>query len=103
MTNIVPNFKWPVPELDHDKLVPYNDYPLIYNEIVTNRPFYVEYNFIITTSDLTTTTLSKWNGNSWSTVTGLTNPDLVAGIGFYSVTTTAANYVTISEQINATD
>jgi len=97
--SIVPSFGWPVPTLNHTKRAPYIDFPIVYGAIKTDEPFYVEEDFIIATSDLTTTTLSKWNGSTYSATTGLTNPDLVAGRGFYSITTTAANYVTISEVI----
>lgn len=97
MPNKVPDFRYEVPKLNHKKLADYIDFPIVYNAIKTNEPFYVDKNFIISTSDLTTTTLSKWQGTGWADVTGLTNPDLVAGKGFYSITTTAANYVTISE------
>jgi hypothetical protein len=97
--SIVPTFPWDVPKLNHVKTDSYIDFPVVHNAIATDEPFYVEYDFIIATTDLTTTTLSKWNGSTFVAVTGLTNPDLVAGRGYYAVTTTAANYVTISEVV----
>lgn len=99
MTGVVPTFKYPVPSLNHDKKTPYNDFPLVYNETVTNRPFYVEYPFTFVTSDLSVTTLYKWNGFGWVAVTPISNPENVDARGFFSVTTSSAAYVAITEHV----
>jgi hypothetical protein len=96
VTSIVPSFNYPVPTLNHDKLVPYIDFPIIFNAIKTNEPFYVDGEFLWVCSD-TSATLHKWNGFSWTEVSSYTNPDIIEGRGFFSVTTTVAGYCTISE------
>lgn len=95
--SIVPNFRWPVPTLNHTKRAPYIDFPIIYNAIKTNEPFYVDMDFIYCSSDTANTKLYKWNGNSYSEVSSYTNPDVISGKGFYAVSTTVAAYVTITE------
>ena len=97
MASIVPNFKYPVPTLNHNKLVPYIDFPVVYNATVTEEPFYVEYPFTFVTSDAANTTLYKWNGNGWVSVTGISNPEYIFGRGFFAVTTAANAYVTVTE------
>ena len=95
--SIVPDFKYTVPTLTHKKLVPYIDFPIVFNDIVTNEPFYIEFNWTFVTSDQANTTLRKWNGSSWTDVTGWSNPEFFFGKGFYSVTTATAAYVTVTE------
>lgn len=95
--SLVPVVKYTVPLLDHQKYAPYLDYPLIAGETVALRPFYVETDFIYCSSATATTTLHKWNGVGYTQVTSYTNPDVIAGRGWYAVTTTANNYVTITE------
>ena len=97
MTSIIPKFKYPVPVIEHDKLAPYIDFPLVFNETVTNRVFYVDGTFLIAMSSLAATTLSKWEGNGWTPVLSITNPDTIAGRGFFSITTTSNQRVTITE------
>ena len=77
------------------------DFPLIYNETVTQRPFYVEYDFTFVTSTPANTTLYKWTGGGWVAVTGISNPELIIGRGFYAVTTSANEYVAITEHATA--
>ena len=100
MASIVPSPRYPVPELNHDKLVPYTDFPVVYNATVTAEPFYVEYDFTICTSTLANTTLLKWNGNSWETISGWVNPDVIGSRGFHAITTSANEYVVITEHVN---
>lgn len=97
MPSILPSFKYTVPELTHVKERPYLDFPLVYNETVTQRPFYVEHDFTFVTSDSANTTLYKWSGGGWVAVTGISNPELILGRGFYAVTTAANAYVSITE------
>ena len=97
----LPEFQYDVPSLDHTKPRPYIDWPLVVNEIVTKRPFYVEYDFTFITSDAANTTLYKWTGGSWSAITGMSNPDVLFGRGFYAVDTAAAAYVAITEHYRA--
>ena len=97
MTFHVPSFRYNVPTLNHEKKAPYIDFPIVFNETVTNRPFYVDGTFLIATSLLADTTLNKWEGNGWTPVVGITNPDTIAGRGFFSITTTSNQYVTITE------
>lgn len=98
---VVPPLRWPAPDLDHTKDVPYTDYPIVYNETVTTRPFYIEYDCTIVTSDLANTTLLKWNGSSYTTVSGLVSPDVILGRGFFAVTTAANCYVTLTEHLDS--
>lgn len=95
--SLVPSFKYPVPKLDHDKVTFYDEYPVVWNEAATNRAFYVTYPFTFVTSDATVTTLYKWNGNGWTEVAGISNPEYIFGRGYYSVTTSSAAYVTVTE------
>lgn len=73
------------------------DFPLVYNEIVTERPFYVEHDFTIVTSNAAQTTLYKWTGGGWAAVSGISNPELIIGRGFFAVTTATDCYVSITE------
>jgi hypothetical protein len=93
----VPYLRYPSPALVLPKEMWYLDYPLVYNETVTARPFYLDYDCTIVTSDLANTTLLKWNGNSYTTVSGLVSPDIIVGRGFFAVTTAANCYVTLTE------
>ena len=93
----IPDFKYDTPVVNHSKFGPYIDYPIIHNAIKTNEPFYVEGEFLWATSDTANTTLHKWNGGGWTEISSYTNPDIIAGRGFFSVTTTVAAYVIISE------
>lgn len=90
-----------VPALPEPKEQYYVDFPVVANETVTNRPFFINpdsLGWTYCTSDDTVTTISKWNGNSWTDVTpGYNNPEFFYGTGFYSITTTANAYVTITE------
>lgn len=95
----VPTFKYPVPKLNHEKKSHYNDFPLVYNETVTARAFYVTRPFTFVTSDAGNTSLYKWNGNGWTLVTGWSNPEYFYGTGYFAVTTTANCYVTITESV----
>jgi hypothetical protein len=97
--SLVPKFKYPVPTLNHEKKVPYNEHPLVYNDTVTEEPFYVEYPFTFVTSDQGNTSLYKWNGNGWTLVTGWSNPEYFYGTGYFAVTTAANCYVTITEMV----
>jgi len=97
IVSTVPSFKWNTPTVVHDKQEPYVDYPVVYNDTVTNRVFYVEYPFTIATTDLANTTLYKWCGNSWVAMTGLVNVDVVDARGFFSVTTASAATVVVTE------
>ena len=98
--SILPYFRYTVPTLGHNKERPYIDFPLVRNETVTARPFYVEYPFTFVSSDSANTTLLKWNGVGWTTVSGWSNPDKIYGFGFFAVTTAANCYVVISEHVN---
>lgn len=89
--------RWPRPALNHVKTAPYTEFPLVYNDTVTNEPFFVGFPFLIATSTLANTTLYKWNGNSWTEVSGWANPDIIDGRGYFSVTTSADEYVLITE------
>lgn len=100
MPTVVPQFQYTVPTLGHPKDRPYIDFPLVYNETVTNRVFYVQHPFTFVTSDAANTSLYKWNGGGWTEVTGWDNPEKVYGFGFFSVTTAANAYVSISEHVN---
>lgn len=99
MTGLVPPFKYTVPLLNHNKQVPYIDFPLVYNETVTNRPFYVEYPFTFVTSSPSTTSLYKWTGAGWAQITPISNPENVDARGFFSVTTSGNAYVAITEHV----
>jgi hypothetical protein len=99
VTSIVPKFQYPVPTLNHDKLVPYIDFPIIYNDTKTNEPFYVDGEFIWASSDPGNTLLYKWNGFGWTEVSSYTDPDIIAGRGFFSVSTVTDQYVVISELV----
>lgn len=101
MTTTVPKLPWSYPTLNHTKRAPYVDFPVVYNATVTNEPFYIEHDFTFVTSDSANTELYKWNGGTWTQVTGMTNPDLFFGRGFYSVTTTANAYVAVTEHYNS--
>ena len=103
MTTVVPPFTYTVPDLDHTKPRPYLDFPLVLNAIVTKRAFYVEHDFTFATSDSANTTLYKWTGHSssWLAITGMSNPDVIFGRGFYAVDTAAACYVTVTEHVNS--
>lgn len=97
--SILPNFKYTVPTLTHVKDRPYLDFPLVYNETVTERPFYVEHDFTFVTSAANDTTLYKWSGGGWVAVTGISNPELILGRGFYAVSTLVDAYVSVTENI----
>lgn len=97
----VPYTRYPTPALNHTKNFPYTDFPLVYNATVTTEPFFVEYDCTIVTSDLANTTLLKWNGNSYTTVSGLVSPDVILGRGFFAVTTAANCYVTLTEHTDS--
>lgn len=101
MASSVPSQRYPIPTLNHSKTAPYNDFPLVYNATVTNRPFYIDYDCTISTSDLANTTLKKWEGNGWVTVSGLVSPDVIVGRGFFAVTTAANAYVTLTEHVDS--
>lgn len=83
--------------MNHTKEQPYIDYPLVYNDTVTKEVFYAEYDFTFVTSDAANTTLYKWTGNGWITISGMSNPDVLYGRGFYAVDTAANAYVAITE------
>lgn len=100
---LLPNRQHTLPALNHTKDKPYIDYPVVSGQTVTNEPFYVEHDFTLCTSSATVTTFSKWTGNGWKDIAGLSNPDIIFGRGFYSVTTTADAYVVITEHVNASD
>lgn len=100
MPSILPNFKYTVPTLGHIKDRPYIDFPVVYNDTLTEVPFYVEFPFTICTTTLANTTLYKWNGIGWSTVSGWTNPEKIYGMGFFAITTSADETVIISEHVN---
>ena len=93
----VPGYGYNVPTLNHTKNRTYKDFPIVSNATLTNEPFYIENDCTITTSDLANTTLKKWEGNGWVTVTGLVSPDVIVGRGFFAVTTAANAYVTLTE------
>lgn len=93
----VPRFRHNVPTLNHEKVVPYLEYPLVHNDTVTQEPFYIEFPFTIVSSDQSNTTLYKWNGGGWTEVKGWDNPEKICGRGFFSVTTAANAYVLITE------
>jgi len=97
MSSRVPRFQHTVPTLNHDKVVPYLEYPLVFDATVTEEPFYIEFPFTIVSSDPSNTKLYKWNGGGWTEVIGWSNPDKICGRGFFSVTTYANAYVLISE------
>lgn len=98
---IVPSSGYPSPTLNHTKSRAYRDFPLIYNATKTNEPFYIENDCTITTSDIANTTLKKWEGNGWVTVSGLVSPDVIVGRGFFAVTTAANAYVTLTEHVDS--
>lgn len=100
MADLIPKTPWIVPTVAHKKNAPYIDFPLVYNDTVTNVVFYVDYDFTICSSSPTNTTLYKWNGNGWTEIGGITNPEKITIRGFFSVTTAADAYVTITEHIN---
>lgn len=95
----IPKFKWETPVVNHKKLAPYVDFPVVYNATVTTEPFYVEYDWTFVTSDAANTTLYKWNGATWTTVSGWSNPERFYGRGFFAVTTAANAYVSITEHV----
>lgn len=97
MPTIVPQFKYNTPKLNHDKLVSYIDYPIAFNEVITQEPFYVGLEWTFATSDATNTQLYKWNGNGWTEVLGWDNPETFYGRGFFAVSTAVAASVTITE------
>lgn len=97
---IVPNFNYAVPTLDHVKLVPYIDFPIVYDDTVTERAFYVNAPFAFATSNPDNTTLLKWNGIGWTVITGWANPDKIDSRGFFAFTTDIDTYITISEDEN---
>lgn len=97
MPNRVPRLLYNTPTLNHTKEVPYTDYPLVFNETVTKRAFYIEFDFTFVTSDSANTTLYKWTGNGWVAITGMSNPDVLFGRGFYAVDTAANCYIAITE------
>lgn len=96
----VPNLGHVVPVLNHRKKSYYIDFPIINNDTIANEAFYVEHDFTIVSSNISNTALYKWNGTGWTEVTGLSNPDVIFGRGFYSVTTTANESVAITEHVN---
>lgn len=96
----VPPFSVRAPTMNHKKDRPYWDFILVHNDTVTNEVFYLNNDCTITTSDLANTTLSKWNGSGWQTVSGLVSPDVIVGRGFFSVTTAANAYVSLSEHVD---
>lgn len=96
----LPKLAWNYPTLNHDKKFPYIDFPVVYNDTVTNEAFYIEHDFTFVTSDATNTSLYKWNGGGWTQVSGISNPELVFGRGYYSVTTAANAYVAVTEHFN---
>jgi hypothetical protein len=95
----IPQTKWLTPTVNHDKIVPYVDFPVVHNATVTTEPFYVDYDFTICSSDPTNTTLYKWNGVGWTEIGGVANPEKITIRGFFAVTTAANAYVTITEHI----
>lgn len=95
--SLVPSFKYPVPTLNHTKRVPYIDFPIAYNEIITNEAFYVDEEWTFVTSDETVTHLYKWNGIGWTEVLGWDNPERFFGRGFFSVSTTSAATCAVTE------
>jgi hypothetical protein len=68
----------------------------VYNEVVTERPFYVDGEFLWVCSDAAAKLL-KWNGNSYTEISSYTNPDIISGRGFFAITTTVPAYATVSE------
>jgi hypothetical protein len=101
--SLIPNRQHTLPTLNHVKEKVYIDYPLVGNATVTTEPFYVEYDFTICTSSLAATTLYKWNGGSWTEVSGITNPDVIFGRGYYAVTTSSNQYVSITEHVRTSE
>ena len=97
----LPVLRYGTPVLNHQKDHPYVDFPLVNNATVTAEPFYITRDCTIATSDLANTTLLKWNGTSYSTVTGLVSPDIIVGRGFFAVTTAANAYVTLTEHTDS--
>lgn len=92
-----PSVGYSVPTLAHIKRSDYRDYPLVNNETVTERPFHVNKDCTIVTSDLANTTLYKWAGTGWVAVSGLVSPDVIVGRGYFAVTTAANAYVVLTE------
>jgi len=99
-SSLIPSFKYVVPEVNHKKNSPYRDFPVVYEDTVTQEAFYVDHNFTLTTSDFANTTLYKWNGVGYTEVTGWSNPEYFYGKGFYAVTTAADATVCITEDTN---
>lgn len=99
MSDLVPQLPWGQPELNHTKRAPYIDYPLVYNATVTEEAFYVEYPFTIATSDITATRLFKWTGNGWQELFDVPYPCKVDLRGFFAVTTSTDEYVSITEHV----
>lgn len=99
--SVVPTARYTTPTLNHQKDWPYQDYPLVNNATVTTEPFFIDHDCTIVTSDLANTTLLKWNGNSYTTVSGLVSPDVILGRGFFAVTTAANCYVTLTEHTDS--
>lgn len=100
---LLPTRQHDLPSLNHTKDKPYIDYPVVYNATVTYEPFYVERDFTICMSSAAVTKLYKWNGVSWTEITGMANPDVIFGRGYYAISTTSDAYVVITEHVNATD
>ena len=96
----VPTRLHTLPSLNHTKDQVYVDYPVVSNSTVTTEPFYLEYNATVCTSSAANTTFYKWNGTGWTEITGLSNPDIIFGRGFYAVTTATDCYVTITEHVD---
>ena len=96
MSYLVPDFRYPTPELNHVKRVPYIDFPIIWNSTQAKAAFYVDGDFLWVCSD-PAATLFKWCGNTWVEVSSYSNPDIISGRGFFSVTCTVDAYCTISE------
>lgn len=101
MASTIPKRAGDYPTLNHVKSQPYIDYPIVYNATVTTEPFYAEYDFTFATSTPANTTLYKWTGGGWVAVTGISNPELILGRGYYAVTTSANEYVSITEHYKA--
>lgn len=100
---LLPTRQHDLPAINHTKDKPYIDYPIVSNATVTNEPFYVEHDFTVCMSNLSATTISKWNGVGWTAITGLANPDVIFGRGYYAVTTSSDAYVVITEHTNPQD
>jgi len=97
--SLVPNLPWSTPSVLHKKKSPYLDFPVVYNDTLSNVVFYVEHDFTFVSSDPTNTTLYKWNGNGWTEIAAIANPEKITIRGFFSVTTAANAYVTVTEHV----